>query len=579
MDMNDLVIISVDDHISEPPGLFDNHLSGADLASAPKLISDKNGKDLWVYQGLKFPSVGLNAVVGRPFDEYGMEPTSLSQLRPGVYDVHARIGDMDVNGIAASLNFGSVFDFAGGRLHKVPDKALALKHLAAYNDWHIDEWCGAYPGRFIPCAILPTWDIPATIAEMKRIVAKGCTTVSINENPTVQGMPSIHNEYWAPFYKAVAELDITICLHIGGGNPAPHASMETPIEAWISTMPMSIAHGAADWLQLRALQQYPNMRIALSEGSIGWVPYFLERTDFSNDRHKAWTNSQFPGPDKPSDTFRKHFLNCFIDDAFGLQNLQYIGEDMVAYECDYPHSDTLWPEVPERLWPTIRHLAPAQIAKITHGNAMRFFKFDPFAHYAREELTVAALRARAKAAGVDTTPKSSGGDPAGGRRGEAPGHFGRSDEDVRSPRAGKRLSGKRWCSDKAAPECRSGSVGQLVQTQRSGCFDQAMGDRIAQAGQQAFGFDAAFRTVQEPDRERMLGGLAGQQHRHHLRAQAVAGRTFDQTGVARAIDPRAELGEHRPARFGRFGDQAADDPVAARLCLGAQNQPANGGIA
>jgi predicted TIM-barrel fold metal-dependent hydrolase len=409
MDMNDLVIISVDDHISEPPDLFDRQLSGDLLARAPKLRQTPKGTEFWEYQGLKFPSVGLNAVVGRPPEEYGMEPNSLEQLREGVYNVHARIGDMDVNGIAASLNFGSVFDFAGSRLSKAPDRRLAIRHLQAYNDWHIDEWCGAYPGRFIPCAILPCWDMDATVAELKRVSAKGCHAVSINENPTAIGLPSIHNEYWKPFFRAINDLDMTICLHIGGGNPAPHASMETPIEAWIATMPMTIAVGAADWLQLDALQQYPKLRIALSEGSIGWVPYFMERADFSNARHKAWTNSRFPGAMKPSDTFKRHFLNCFIDDAFGLQNIQFIGEDNIAYECDYPHSDTLWPEVPEYLWPTVKHLTHEQIDKVTHKNAMRWFRFDPFEHYDRKDLTVGALRAKAKAAGVDTAPKSSGG--------------------------------------------------------------------------------------------------------------------------------------------------------------------------
>ncbi len=150
------------------------------------------------------------------------------------------------------------------------------------------------------------------------------------------------------------------------------------------------------------------MRIALSEGGIGWVPYFLERADYSNSRHKAWTHSIFQNS-KPSETFKRHFLNCFIDDAFGLQNIHALGEDMVAYECDYPHSDTLWPEVPEHLWRSVEHLTPAQIDKVTHLNAMRFFRFDPFKHHKREELTVAALRAKARAKGVDTTPKSSGG--------------------------------------------------------------------------------------------------------------------------------------------------------------------------
>ncbi len=408
MNMNDLVIISVDDHISEPPDLFKNHLSGEALASAPRLCTAEDGTDYWEYQGMKMPSVGLNAVVGRVLEEYGMEPTRLDQLRKGIYDSKARVDDMNVNGIAASLNFASAVGFDGGRFHKAPDKATALIHLRAYNDWHIDEWCGSHPGRFIPCALLPTWDMKATVEEIKRLAAKGCATVSINENPTVQGLPSIHNAYWEPFWKAIADKDMTICLHIGAGNPAPHASMESPIEAWITTMPMSIAVGASDWLHLAALQRYPDLRIALSEGSIGWVPYFLERADFSHERHKAWTHSHF-GNSRPSDTFRRHFLNCFIDDAFGLKNLADIGEDMVAYECDYPHSDSLWPNVPERLWESVKHLTETQINKVTHLNAMRFFRFDPFRYHKRETLTVAALRAQAAADKVDTTPRSFGG--------------------------------------------------------------------------------------------------------------------------------------------------------------------------
>ena len=408
MQMNDMVLISVDDHISEPPDMFKNHLSGADLASAPTFCTDEKGTNYWSYQGMMMPSVGLNAVVGRPLNEYGMEPTSLEQLRAGCYDVHARIDDMDVNGIAASLNFGSCVGFDGGRFHKAPDKALSLIHLRAYNDWHVQDWCGAYPGRFIPCGLLPTWDMNATVAELKRLSDMGCHVVSLNENPTTQGLPSIHNEYWEPLWKAISDNDTTICLHIGAGNPAPHASMESPIEAWITTMPMSIATGASDWLNLEALHRYPDMRIALSEGGIGWVPYFLERADYSNARHKAWTNSIFQDM-KPSEVFKRHFLNCFIDDAFGLQNIAAIGEDMVAYECDYPHSDSLWPEVPEYLWKSVQHLTDAQIDKITHLNAMRHFRFDPFKHYKREELTIGALRAKAKAKHVDTTPKSSGG--------------------------------------------------------------------------------------------------------------------------------------------------------------------------
>ncbi len=409
MKMNDMLVISVDDHICEPPDMFDNQLSGEFLANAPKLKTDKSGKNFWEYQGRVKSSVGLNAVVGRPFEEYGMEPTSLEQLRKGCYDVHARIDDMDVNGIAASMCFGNSICFDGQTFHTAPDKKLALRHMQAYNDWHYDEWCMAYPGRFIPLGVLPTWDMDATVAEIHRIAKKGFHTVMVNENPTVQGLPSIHNDYWDPMFKAIADTDMTIALHIGTGNLPPHASMETPIEAWISTMPLSVAQGLADWLQLEELHQYPQLRIAISEGSIGWVPYFMERADFSNWRHKAWTHSRFKDL-KPSDLVKRHFLHCFIDDRFGMRHLDEIGEDMVAYECDYPHSDTLWPDAPEYLWKSVKHLTDEQIDKVTHKNAIRFFRHDTlFENSKREEMTVGACRARAKAKGVDTAPISSGG--------------------------------------------------------------------------------------------------------------------------------------------------------------------------
>jgi len=410
MKLEDMVIISVDDHITEPGDMFDRHLTGDALASAPKLRTRNTGTQYWEYQGIMMPSVALNAVTGRVREEYGFEPTSYDQIRKGCYDVHARIGDMDVNGIAGSLNFGSIPQLDGLNFCVAPDKTHAVKHVQAYNDWHMQEWCGAYPGRLIPCGIVPAWDMDATVAEIHRLKAMGCNSISFNENPTKRGLPSVHNEHWEPFWRACADTDMTINLHIGGGNAAPHASDESPIEAWITTMPMSVAIGAADWLNLAALHRYPSLKIALSESGIGWIPYFLERADYTNYQHKAWTHSDnyFNGM-KPSEVFRRHFYSCFIDDAYGCRNIDLVGENNVCYEVDYPHSDAPWPDAPEILWKSVSQLSDEQIDKVTHRNAMRLYDFPMFDHHAREELTVAALRARAKAAGVSTALHSGGG--------------------------------------------------------------------------------------------------------------------------------------------------------------------------
>ncbi len=410
MKLEDMVIVSVDDHITEPGNVFDNQLSGEAYATAPKLKVKQSGSNYWDYQGMKIQSVALNAVTGRVREEYGMEPTSLDQLRKGCWDVDARIDDMNVNGIAASLNFPSFAGIDGGMFNRAPDKAQALVHLRAYNDWHIDEWCNAHPGRFIPCGILPLWDMNETVKEVRRLADKGCFAISMSENPTKAGMPSVHGDFWEPLWKTVTDTGTAICLHIGTGNVAPHCSMETPIEANITTMPMAVAFGAADWMNMAALHRYPTMKIALSESGIGWIPYLMERADYSHEQHHVWTHSnQYYGDMKPSEVFRRHFSSCFIDDAYGLRNLDLIGEDNVCYEVDYPHSDAPWPNAPEILYRSLGPLTDNQIDKVTHLNAMRLYKFDMFKHHMREELTVGALRAKAKAAGVDTSLISTGG--------------------------------------------------------------------------------------------------------------------------------------------------------------------------
>ena len=410
MKMNDMVIISVDDHITEPGTVFDKQLSGQNKATAPTLKVKQNGTNYWEYQGRKIQSVALNAVTGRVCEEYGMEPTALEQLRKGCWDVNARIDDMNVNGVAASLNFPSFAGIDGGLFISAPDKAQAIVHMRAYNDWHIDEWCGSHPGRFIPVGILPLWDPKETAREVKRLADKGCHAVTMSENPTKRNLPSIHSDYYEPLWQAVVENDTAICLHIGTGNLAPHCSPESPIEVNITTMPMAVAFGAADWLNLAALQRYPKMKICLSESGIGWIPYLMERADYAHEQHHVWTHSnQYFGDEKPSVIFKRHFSSCFIDDAYGLRNLDLIGEDNVCYEVDYPHSDAPWPNAPETLWKSAQRLTDEQIDKVTHRNAMRLYNFELFKHHKRAELTVGALRSKAKADGVDTTLISTGG--------------------------------------------------------------------------------------------------------------------------------------------------------------------------
>jgi hypothetical protein len=181
-------------------------------------------------------------------------------------------------------------------------------------------------------------------------------------------------------------------------------SIEAPIDTLITLQPINIVQAAADLLWSPVLRRFPEITFALSEGGIGWIPYFLERVDNVYRHHKAWTHQDF-GDRLPSEVFLDRILTCFIEDAFGLECLQKLNLDLVTWECDFPHSDSTWPDSPEVLANHVQGLSEDDIAKITHRNAMRVFSFDPFMHIPRERATVGSLRALAK--DVDLGHRSS----------------------------------------------------------------------------------------------------------------------------------------------------------------------------
>src|SRR3974390_157759 len=203
MRVEDMILVSIDDHVIEPPDMFDRHIPKRFRDRAPKVIVNDKGVERWMFEGTESGTMGLNAVVTWPKEEWGYDPTAYAEMRPGAYDIHERVRDMNFNGVLASMCFPTFVGFSARVLQQADDKELAFVVLKAYNDWHIDEWCGEYPGRFIPLAIVPVWDPLAMAEEVRRVAAKGCRAVSMPELPHVQGLPSYHNlDYWAPVFEA-----------------------------------------------------------------------------------------------------------------------------------------------------------------------------------------------------------------------------------------------------------------------------------------------------------------------------------------------------------------------------------------
>src|SRR5262245_28533997 len=132
---------SLDARVAEPRHTFQGRLPAALQRRAPRIVETGKGHEVWEFEGRRYTQVGMNAVAGRRPETVKLEPFRFDQMRPGCYDVDARVRDMDVNGVWASVNFPSqITGFCGSVFSGVDDADLGAACVRAWNDWLYEEW-------------------------------------------------------------------------------------------------------------------------------------------------------------------------------------------------------------------------------------------------------------------------------------------------------------------------------------------------------------------------------------------------------------------------------------------------------
>jgi predicted TIM-barrel fold metal-dependent hydrolase len=369
---DDAQLISVDDHVIEHADVWQDRLPARFREAGPRVERNEQGHDVWHFAGSTFSNIGLNAVAGRKREEFNMDPLRWEDMIPGCYDPAERVKDMDLDGIQAQLCFPSFAGFAGTKFAEAADKELSLACVEAYNDWMLDEWCAAAPDRFIPLVMVPFWDIEASVAEVQRIAARGAKAITFPENPVNLGFPSFHSDHWDSLWATVQDADLPLCMHFGTGG-APAVSPDAPFAVAIDLFGMNSQFTTTELLFSPMFRRFPRLKVCLSEGGIGWIPYVLERCDYTWERHRWYQHLELDVP--PSEIFREHIFGCFISDEGGLAALDRIGVDSVMWECDYPHSDSNWPNARKMLAESLLDVPDDQARKIVEGNARRVFNF------------------------------------------------------------------------------------------------------------------------------------------------------------------------------------------------------------
>jgi len=292
--------------------------------------------------------------------------------------VHAhRLVDMDANHMDASICFPNTLPrFCGQAFAERQDKELGLLCVKAYNDWMIDEWCaGDGKGRLIPLTMVPLWDADLAADEVRRCAAKGSHAITFSENPYPLGLPSIHSGKWDPMFAACQETDTVVCMHIGSSSRMPATSGDAPV-AVAATLSFNNAMASMnDFLFSGVLVRFPTLKLAYSEGQIGWIPYALQRVDQVWEDNQGWAKTKHI-PEPPSTYYYRQIYGCFFRDQHGIDALEKVGVDNITFETDYPHTDSTWPDTQKVAAELMDGLPEDAVYKIMRGNAIRMLSLD-----------------------------------------------------------------------------------------------------------------------------------------------------------------------------------------------------------
>ena len=212
------------------------------------------------------------------------------------------------------------------------------------------------------------------------------------------GQPAWQDPSWDPLWQACVDESTIVNIHIGTGGGVPVPSDLTSYLAYNAIVAIDAVRFTADLLFSRVVTEFTDLKIALSEGGIGWIPFVLERFEDTYSRQRAWTGDDLGDGLSPTDVFRRNFVACFIRDRRGIEMRDQIGIDNICWEMDYPHSDSMWPGAPEELGAVFDtyDVPDDEINKMTFENAMRWYHWDPFTHIPKDQATVGALRKAAE---------------------------------------------------------------------------------------------------------------------------------------------------------------------------------------
>ncbi|HLY45982.1 MAG TPA: amidohydrolase family protein [Stellaceae bacterium] len=365
-------VVDADGHILEPLDLWDKYIDPKFRDRAPRIVKGDNGKQCLVMDehvvGNNQRGIGGIGGVGARQGVVAADTMDYKEGKPGGFDPHKRIPDMDADGIDAAFLYPSLGLFSGA----IHDPELAAATCRAYNRW-LADYCKPYPDRLFGIAMLPMQSVDLAIAEM-RFVRKelGFKAGFIRPNPYNNKM--IDHPDYEPFWAAAEDLDLAIGFHEGAAAGMPQVGIDRfegrgARHIITHTMEMMLACLAVIWGGV--CERHPKIRIGFLESGGGWIAPWLDRMDRHFD-DQGFNDSGLTT--RPSDLFRRNCWISFEPVEGSLHVLaDYVGPHKIMWATDYPHPDGFFPGAPDMVRKQLVGLSPETQHQVMAGGAMGFY--------------------------------------------------------------------------------------------------------------------------------------------------------------------------------------------------------------
>lgn len=381
--LGDVKVVDVDAHFTEPPDLWTSRAPARYKDQVPHMKT-VDGQSAWFVEGdHRWLSVGVGVMDRAEHKDRGkLTLTSLDEMSEAVHNVKARLRIMDQLGIYAQITYPNACGFGALPFLSIQDAELRIECVKLYND-ACAEWQAESNGRLFPQALLPLWDIDATLKELRRVREElRLTGVTITDRTAALGLPDFTQPHWEPFWELVNDLELPLDFHIGAGltTLAPMDAFTWPsfglmrkVAVFASIAYTDTAPTILNFLHSGLFDRYPKVKLVSVESGCGWIPFLLEAAEWHLDEMVPDAGKNLRR--RPREYFKDHIYTTFWFEQIGVkQFVEALGAENLLFLTDYPHPTALYTGWQERVAHTLAQLPPDARRRIMQDNAVELYK-------------------------------------------------------------------------------------------------------------------------------------------------------------------------------------------------------------